>query len=298
MSDKQPTSLVKFANAESALRILSESSLRWSAPSAFKDPFELNHKSSLSFDSKVLLLACVKSTLALIFSRDYPPGNSPLLKAVKRWRAEERFDSEDEATGVLSDLLSSMVKHREPEILQIMHDWKNYSSHLRILCLSETHDDALMWERFGDNHTGVAIRLATGEDTSLENPMQVNYSEKKPEISSLKEQMDILMNQSSMQVQQSFQDKFLTKSRAVSREKEWRVLKTTSDLPADEHQWVEDIGFPRSEVKAVYFGASIETNKKLELNTLLRSKFPKAKLFQAKASSDRFELEFERLNPI
>lgn len=296
MSNKQPTSLVKFASAESAIRILSQSSLRWSAPSAFKDPFELDHKSSLHFDSKGLLVACVKKTLGLIFSRDEPVGNSPLIKAIKRWRAEDRFDSEDEATDVLSELLSSMVQHREPEMLQIMRDWKLYSSNLRILCLTETHDDAILWDRYGDNHTGVAIRLASGEDTSLEKPMPVSYSEKKPEISSLKEQIDILMDQAEVRVQEGFQDKFLCKSKAESQHKEWRLLKTIEPSSVDEHTWHEDIGFPSHEVKAVYFGAEMNSEKKLELNTLLLSKYPKVKVFQAKAFGDRFELDFERIN--
>ncbi len=296
MSNKQPTSLVKFASAESAIQILSSSSLRWSAPSVFADPFELNHNSSLNFDSKGLLLACVKNTLALIFSRDEPVGNSPLIKAIKRWRAEDRFDSEDEATDVLSELLKSMVQYREPEMLQIMKDWKQYSSKLRILCLTESHDNAILWDRYGDSHGGVAIRFATGEDTSLENPMPVSYTEKKPEISSLKEQMDILMNQSEVLVQDEFQSKFLFKSKAESQQKEWRLLRNVSHETAEEHSWVEDIDFPSHEVKAVYLGTAMAPEKKLELNTLLLRKYPKVKVFQAKPLSDKFELEFERVN--
>jgi len=296
VSNKQPTSLVKFASAETGIRILSQSSLRWSAPSIFKDPFELNHRSSLNFDSKGLLVACVKNTLGLIFSRDEPVGNSPLIKAIKRWRVEDRFDSEDEASDVLNELLRSMVQHREPEMLQIVRDWKQYSSQLRILCLTESHDDTVLWDRYGDGHSGLAIRFATGEDTSLEQPMAVSYSEKKPEISSLKEQMDILMNQSEVLVQEGFQEKFLCKSKSESREKEWRILKSVQETPAEEHVWHEDIDFPRHEVKAVYLGAGMTSEKKIELNTLLQSKFPKAKVFQAKTLSDKFELDFERVN--
>jgi hypothetical protein len=296
VSNKQPTSLVKFATAESAIQILSQSSLRWSAPSVFYDPFELNHRSNLDFDSKGLLLACVKNTLGLIFSRDEPVGNSPLIKAVKRWRAEERFDSEDEATDVLSELLSSMVRHREPEMLQIMRDWIKYSSRLRILCLTESHDEPSLWDRYGDNHAGVAIRLATGEDTTLEKPMAVTYSDKKPQISSLKEQMDILMNQSEILVQEGFQDKFLCKSKANSQEKEWRLLRTVKEETNEDHVWFEEFSFPNQEVRAVYLGAAMATDKKLELNTLLLRKFPKVKVFQARAFSDKFELDFERIN--
>jgi hypothetical protein len=298
VNSKQPTSLVKFATADSAVRILSQSSLRWSAPSLFKGPFELNHRSNVNFDSKALLIACVKATLGLIFSRDEPSGNSPLIKAVRRWRAEERFNSEDEASDVLSELLSSMVRQREPEMLQIMRDWIKYSSRLRILCLTESHDEPSLWDRYGDGHTGVAIRLATGEDTSLEKPMAVSYSDRKPQISSLKEQMDILMNSAEVTVQEGFEEKFLCKSKSASREKEWRVLRTLKDEPPADNQWFEEVSFQSQEVKAVYFGAAMADDKKAELNTLLARQFPKVKIFQAKAFSDKFELDFERTNPV
>ncbi|NKB31500.1 MAG: DUF2971 domain-containing protein [Pseudomonadales bacterium] len=297
MSYKQPTSLVKFTDAESAINILSESTLRWSAPCLFDDPFELNHRTTLNFDSRSLLTACVKSTLGLIFSRDDPKGNSPLIKAIRRWRTEDRFDSEEEAQEVLTELLTSMVQHREPEVLEIMRTWKQYSRDLRILCLSDGHDDIASWKRYANNHTGVAIRFACGEETSMEQPMPVKYSDTKPEISPLAEQMDILMNQSNVLVQETFPDKFLCKSKQDSKEKEWRLLKL-SESPTkldDESKMFEQIRFQQAEVRAIYFGAEIENKPKNEIATLIKRNYPKAKVFQAIPRHQKFELEFERL---
>lgn len=297
MSTKQPTSLVKFADADAAIRILSDARLRWSAPHLLHDPFELDHRSRLNFDSKGLLVACVKNTLGLIFSRDEPSGNSPLIKAIRRWRTEERFDSEDEATEVLTELLSSMVQHREPELLRLGRDWKHYSSTVRILCLSEGHENPLLWNNYGDRHTGVAIRLGCGEDTSLEKPMAVSYSDHKPEISTLNEQIDILMNQEEVEIQEQFPEKFLRKAKPQSKDKEWRLLKSTDLSPEDESKWYEDVEFAANEVRAVYFGAGILDSKKLEITKLLQKKYPKVKQFQAVVVNNRFELDFQRLNP-
>ena len=300
MSHKQPTSLVKFTDAAAAISILSDSTLRWSAPCLFDDPFELNHQTTLNFDSRVLLTACVKSTLGLIFSRDDPKGNSPLIKAIRRWRTEDRFDSEEEAQDVLTELLTSMVQHREPEVLEIMRDWKNYARKLRILCLSDGHDNVNFWTRYAANHTGVAIRFACGEDTNMEKPMPLSYSETKPEISPLSEQMDILMNQSNVLVQESFASKFLCKSKVDSKDKEWRVFKTAEDQGqiADESQMFEQVRFENNEVRAVYFGAEIVEKSKLDITALIKRKYPKAKVFQAIPSYEKFELDFERINDL
>lgn len=297
MSTKQPTSLVKFADAETAIRILSDSKLRWSAPNLLKDPFELSHRSNLNFDSKGLLVACVKATLALIFSRDEPTGNSPLIKAVRRWRSEERFDSEDEATEVLNELLASMVQHRDPELIEIMRDWKRYTSSLRILSLSDCHENLTLWDTHGDRHSGVAIRFGCGEDSSLEKPVAINYSDTRPEISTLGEQIGIVMDQREIHFQDYFPDKFLYKSKLLSKEREWRLLTTVDTDEQDESLWFDDIAFAPTEIRAVYLGAGIEKIRKQKVITLLQGQYPKAKQFQAFARMNKFELDFERLNP-
>lgn len=297
MSSKQPTSLVKFDDAETAIRTLTDTALRWSAPCLLDDPFELNHHSNLNFSSKELLIACVKKTLGLIFSRDEPSGNSPLIKAVRRWRAEERFGTEDEAAEVLTELLSSMVRQRDPELSQISSDWQRYSSKLRILCLNESHENLSLWQNHANCHKGIALRIACGEDTNLEMPLQVNYSESKPEISPLAEQVEILMSQEKVTVQDAFVDKFLTKSKHQSKEREWRLLNSTELTVDDESQWYEDLSFAPSELRAVYFGAGIMETKKQEVLKLLNKKYPRAKQFQAIAKNNRYELDFERLNP-
>lgn len=299
MSIRQPSSLVKFCDANTANYVLAESTLRWSAPCLFDDPFELNHHSSLSFDSRKLLIACVKSTMGLIFSRDDPKGSSPLIKAIRRWRTEERFDSEDEAQEVLSELLTTMVQHREPEILQLMTDWRCYSRNLRILCMTEKHDQIGLWERYGGNHSGIAIRFACGEDTSLEDPQAVRYQESKPEITSLGEQMDILMNQEAiLQQQTDFSEKFLSKSKLELKDREWRLLREVDaeGESQDDAYLFEDLPFESHEVRAIYFGAAVDPKVKQDVSALAKRKYSKAKLFQAHPHSARFELEFERID--
>lgn len=75
-----------------------------------------------------------------------------------------------------------MIRHREPWILQLMKDWRRYSRSLRILCMTEKHDQVGLRERYGGNHSGIAVRFACGECTCLENPQAVRYLETKPEI--------------------------------------------------------------------------------------------------------------------
>ena len=190
-----------------------------------------------------------------------------------------------------------MVEHRDPELLEIMRDWKRYASRLRILSLSDSHENLALWDSYGDRHTGIAIRFGCGENSSLENPIAMSYSDTRPEISTLDEQIDIIMAQQKTHFQDYFPDKFLNKSKLQSKEKEWRLLATVDTAQQDESLWFDDIGFASTEIRAVYLGAGMENTKKQEVVTILQRKYPKARQFQAVVKNSQFELNFERLNP-
>ena len=225
-------------------------------------------------------------------------GSSPLIKAIRRWRSEDRFDNEEEAQEVLSELLTSMVQHRKPEMLRLMKDWRDYTRRLRILCLSEKHDENSLWWRYADNHRGIAIRFACGDETSLPKPQTVRYTETKPEITPLAEQMEILMNQTNVAVQDSFPEKFLSKSREDIKEREWRILTHVDgrDLPDNEALWYEEIPFQQTEVRAIYFGVASDARLKQDISKLVERRYPKAKLFQARTQAANFALEFDRID--
>lgn len=123
--EELPKSLVKFCNAETALSILNEGSLRWRTPHNLGDPFGYDQDSLLNFDSITLVEAVVQTATAMIFSSNVPVGHSPMLDAIRRWRDENRFATREEAQGVLKGLCSQMVQQRFVEIKQIQDDWKS-----------------------------------------------------------------------------------------------------------------------------------------------------------------------------
>src|SRR5690625_4800693 len=102
-----PETLAKYCTAEAAGKILSSRQLRWHGPHLLGDPFELTHQSPLGFDPATLLDAAIRTATAMIFARELPRSNSPLMAVVRRWREEERFDSQEEAEEVLTELLRS-----------------------------------------------------------------------------------------------------------------------------------------------------------------------------------------------
>lgn len=299
MSAHTPATLVKFCSAETAKKILSSQQLRWSAPSRFDDPFELNHESQLNFDPHKLLDSAIKAASSMIFAPDDPRGNTPLINAIRRWREEERFHSPEEATDVLRELLSRIVDHRQKTIDQMMTDWRKFTRTLRICSFTAKADNLSAWQYFADHHKGVAIRFHVGEFNMLKKPVQVQYKPNRPEISTLKDELTVILGNGNHVAQDEFREKFSIKPTFCSPEQEWRCMDQIEEQPGatpkDEKDWFEDRRFERSEIDAIYFGAYTPTAAKREIYGLAKEKYSQAKVFQAKATADKYELEFERI---
>lgn len=296
MASNTPDFLVKYCSATTAAAILNSRSLRWSAPNLFCDPFELTHTASLNFDPHILLQAATQTAIGMVFAKDDPKGNSPLMNVIRRWRDEERFTSPEEAEEVLRELLSRMVDARQSVVDKVMADWRLFSRSIRICSLVAKTDNLSAWSRFADHHRGIAIRFKADEFTQLANPKPVLYRNYRPEITNLKEQLGCVLHNETFQAQEHFFDKLCHKPPINSDEQEWRVFrKDTRDIGNDETQWFEDVPFERSDISAVYFGAFTPTADKRAIYSIIKEHYPQTKLFQAKAVSGKYEIEFERI---
>lgn len=300
MSAHHPEKLVKYCSTHTAMKILGSSALRWSAPHLSSDPFEPNHQSQLNFNPHTLLDAAIKTSTAMIFAKDAPRGSTPLLTAIRRWRDEERFASPEEADEVLKELLSQMVDHRQALIDKTMTDWRKFTRSVRICSFAAKPDNLMAWQHFSDNHRGVALRFAAGDQTSLGKPKEVEYKSVRPEITSLKQQLSAILHGEKVNPQDRFFNNLLTKPLFSKGEQEWRcfqdVNEDLSSDSSDSSQWFDDFKFERNELGAVYFGAFTSAKDKRDIFDLVKEKYKQAQVFQAKVVHGKYELEFSRIS--
>lgn len=301
-----PETLSKFCTAATAVTILSSHNLRWSSPHLFNDPFELDHRTGLSFDPKSLLDEVIRTTIAMIFSPYTPQGNSPLITGIRRWRDDERFSSpsDAEASAALLELLSKMVDLRMADVDAIMADWRRFTRHQRICCFSAKPDNLNCWLRFADNHRGAAIRFHSEDlignmpDEQLAYP--VEYKNIRPEIITPKEQLTAVIHNVRFDEQQLFLEKLLTKSLIVRNEQEWRCFyyaaNETSSKHNNDREWFDDRSFVTKAVSAIYLGAYMPGEDKKNLLDIQKELYPDAKIFQAQPVPGKYEIEFIRLS--
>ncbi len=287
-------SLVKFCTAETGLKVLNSQSLRWSAPHLFNDPFELSHKSEPDFTSDSLLKGMIKEAIGMLFGPSDPTGKSNrLVAAVARWRDEERFGSEDEATQVLNQLLSQIAQQQQESIDTYMTAWRQFSSSIRICSFSDKPNNMVAWQRYGENHSGIALRFSAGEDTALPDPKRVTYSLVPSLVTSLKEQVAVTYGKETAPTPGSFLDKMLNKNKINSVEREWRCFSSEKpDADSDESLWYANKQFSAPELKAVYLGLATSRMDKDNVIKLIKEKYKNTKVYQAVALPNRYEIDF------
>ncbi|MBL4867116.1 MAG: hypothetical protein JKY67_12165 [Pseudomonadales bacterium] len=299
MGKNTPLSLVKYTTADVGISVLKNKKLRWSAPHAFSDPFENSANTPLGFDQNDLTNMAVRSIASMIFARNDPLGEAnPIKKAVRRWRAEDRFHSEEEAVEALSELLPTMIAQRFVEVETYFRSWVRYAYNARVLCLCDSFDDMGCWDSYGDQHRGLAIRFKVGEENCVDNPKRISYRTQRSVVTTLREQVGIFVGEQIPNDPDRLEDKLLVKPKQLTSQREWRSIWLPKNLldPANADMSVsyEDRPFAVGEVSAVYLGVSISELDREEVLAILSKDYPKAKIYQGEVKESEFELDFPK----
>jgi len=293
VSSNAPISLNKFCTAQTAIDILREQALRWNAPHTFDDPFELSAQSKLPFTSNDLVDAAVLEACAMIFSRESPRGTGSFVNAIRRWRSEERFHSQEEAEEVLKGLLPTMVNYHEEVIREVIADWRKFASALRICCFVYKSNSMPAWQIYGDHHRGVVLRFKCGDDSALTNPREMDYPNKRPEITTVKDQIGVMLAGSKHRPQDHFFEKFLTKAAVDKPEREWRCFREVGgeDLMAD----YLSVPFRDDELTGVFYGLQTALEDRQAIFDLVKEDYSKSKVYQAVALPGQYEIDYVRV---
>lgn len=294
MASDDIAALVKFCNIETGLKVLNSQSLRWSSPHLYCDPFEPDHLSDPDFTPEGLASGMIKEAINMLFGPTEPTGKSNrLVAAICRWRDEERFNSEEEAADVLKQLLAQVATAQQQSVDGYMAAWKKFASNQRICSFSDKPTNLFCWQRYGDNHQGVALKFACGEDTALPETRRLSYTTTPSLVTSLKEQVAVTYGKDTPPDPAEFLDKLLSKNKDNSAEREWRCFSTdTDDANSDESLWYSNKKFSAPELKSIYLGLKTGRKDREEIIKLIKEKYKNTTLFQAEAVKGKYELNF------
>jgi hypothetical protein len=292
--------LYKYLTTDAARKVLVEGSLRWVSPALVEDPWFIGYQVDLGFDHETINKAMLKTAVSMIFDRELPSGNRehPLYKAICRWRAEERFNNETEAWDALSELLAPTPETLQQKLNKITDNWQETVANARVLSFADNPKVMSAWQHQADNFKGVALRFEPSGSFSDAKP--VEYSNQRPHLTTVKEQVNDLVGIERANVEGKFESKLLTNGRHLSFEKEVRCVRIFDeedlDCGEDIEDWYMDEAFAPEQLTAVYFGFAVPDYEILEIGALLETSYPGTTLYRARKIDEQYDIEFDKIS--
>ncbi|MDT4803247.1 hypothetical protein FQZ97_359890 [compost metagenome] len=270
----------------SRIDVLESGRICFSVAQNFNDPFEMKPPMAL-YENDQAMASAFEALAPKLISEEYDKLD-PKIRALI---TPER----------LQVMLMAQFKQRLPEIIPACKEVEPLlSSNLHqklhaimgILCLTESHDNLLMWAHYGMSHAGFVMGFDTthpffnGRRTDhdeLYHVRQVKYSDERPRM--------VLTQTEDLSA-------FLTKSQHWAYEREWRMLMPLSAASAvigDGSRQFHLFDFPKECVKSVHLGCRIAQDDRSRIIELLRSdpSLQRPRCYQAEIDHQYFRLNFK-----
>jgi hypothetical protein len=158
----------------------------------------------------------------------------------------------------------------------------------RIFCLSEAHDNLLMWAHYTNDHTGVVIRFQCIPElnTATCAAKPVIYSNKLPLLT-----IEDFFKGEKFVKEYILNDMLLIKSLDWEHEREWRLILKQQDKTKD----FDLRGVFEKEIDAIFLGCRMDVNNKKILLDIVKNKRMNIKVFESFKDIREFKLNFREL---
>ncbi len=289
--------LFKYASADTAKKVIGTRSFRWSSPQIFNDPFDHQIGLVFPYTGDELARALENMAESAIFGE---PAFNPLhvtaygeslrlLRLIREGLPRQK---------VMADLrLASreIAKAFPAHCKQLNEALISFLTHSRVLCLTETPDNVVMWSHYASEHRGVVFKLRRLEelDHRFLVAQKVVYTDQPLAFLNLKEHSENLVGLANHDLTSRIWQIAYRKHSDWAYEREWRVHIPLLDQPAGDGLSYFDE--PKELFEAIYLGCRMEPETVAMITQLVNENLPGAEIYQARKGLNRIRLEFERV---
>jgi hypothetical protein len=273
--------------ASTAQLVLANTSLRWSSPVLFNDPFDVPRELYFGVSAEELSAAVVKRLTSLI---EHPPQDtSDLLPAL-----QVIADVAGTGTGIPPDARAEILASiKEPfdttQLAAAMEElralWRSWIPDFRILCLADSPIHAAMWLHYADSYKGVVLEFNC--DDEIDSPWlraeAVSYPAAKPEVFEADGWAKLMMMPIDVAKERMLHLSTLTKAPDWSYEKEWRITTWKRD---DDSGLYTDYPFRPREMASIYLGPLMAADNRRAL-LALSTMYPQARVIEVTIGMSR-----------
>ncbi|MGH7228399.1 MAG: DUF2971 domain-containing protein [Nitrospiraceae bacterium] len=290
-------SFCKYMTDHVAVSVLDTLKVRWSSPTLFNDPFDLQTEIRFGFTTPEFMGALAAEVERLAFSAEEPKGDARnviflMIKAL--WMRREKLPRA-EVSRTLKAPFETGGREIGRRLKAWNEEWRTYVTTLRLFSVAEEHDDLLMWAHYADRHTGAVLRLKCIPelDTALCAALPVIYADTLPVLGELDQWVRQMAGLTRQEPGRDLFVRFVcTKSRHWSYEKEWRVL--SAEKPDDGPGYVMLKLCPQ-EIDTIYLGCRMNPEARQAILDRIRGDLSHVRVFEAIRSDTRFALDFTRI---
>jgi len=285
-------SFFKYVSPGTAKAVLENSTLRWSSPILFNDPFDVPREMSFGINPEDIMQALSLRMTKLI---EVPPKDTSDLNPKLQLIVEtvKKGISENLKKNLILGIKEGANEHRlsSDNLEEFRSMWRALIPNFRILCLAESPEHPAMWSHYAKQYSGAVLEFQCVDD--LDSPWlaakQVRYPESKPEVYTADGWANFLTMPNEKAIRSILDISTFTKSQDWSYEKEWRI---TSFKGQNDIGHFTDYKFHPDELAAVYLGPMVSTPDR-EILIKLAENYSNAVVWNVFIEFDR-EFKFEK----
>ncbi|MGD9899244.1 MAG: DUF2971 domain-containing protein [Calditrichaceae bacterium] len=253
--------------------ILQNKQIRFTQPTSFNDPFELQPFLS-SVASPTYFSDLMKSDG---FKKDY---NEKLLELIEKNLPQNMHTYKDQLLSLareinLDNFVTPLLDQINPIFRSTMFEGINNS--IGILSLCENPDSLLMWAHYSNSHTGFVIEFdmnhnffseRLSSENSLHGLKKIIYCHSRPALILMDDVTEAIKTDEGKFIN----DIFFTKSSEWKYEKEWRMLNPLKDATTTFNNNGEDIFLFDIEpkcIKRIIFGCRTEEPTEIKIKKII-----------------------------
>ncbi|WP_242222085.1 DUF2971 domain-containing protein [Shinella zoogloeoides] len=242
----------KYMSASTAKIVLESRTLRWSAPSLFNDPFDVQFDMKITANQETVKSLALERLWDVYEGRRDPDPQNPLGALFKLLRTSVTM-SKDELFNKFGPAFEEGFSRMLRVLPEVNKDAAKILEDLKILCMTVRLDNSLMWTHYADSHRGVVLRFRSipAFDSPYGAAQPINYVDEVPPLVSEEQIADIFAGVGTLDKAGIMDRAVYTKSKTWAYEEEWRLNSGGGRRPGEMY---EDVPFGRNELDGLIFG--------------------------------------------
>jgi len=280
----------KYMTASTARIVLANRTLRWSTASVLNDPFDMQFNMSINVDREQLKAAALAKMWDLYASDQPIPARNLAGVMMEVLRQAPQKLTRDDFKAQFGPAIVEGYDRMLAQVPKTHAEVEPYVASHKILSLTTTPNNNLMWTHYTDGHRGIVMRFRSIPPFSpygMAKPM--NYVTEVPPLFSEEDLVDIIAGIANIDVGAILDKITYTKSADYEYEKEWRI---SFGSGRNKLAPFEDIQFGLNELDGIILGMKILDADEVEIRALA-VEYPNIEMMRTTRTRSTLELSVE-----